>query len=302
MAALYLGLVDETSNGKFRLENRNGTSVPVIEFTDTHIVIANSESDSVATVVATSGLPSLYSSKGGAYAITCNPKEQGTVVHPVSGAITILWHIEYEYTSNINPDDGGGGSSLAPESKPPVISWDSENIKEVLKFDKMTGDPIVTTADEQILVEEDIACPVLEIQRYEVWPFDPSVQLDYVNKINLYTFYGAPQGCAKMQSIKSKEEYINAVKYAHVTYRIMFKPTNPSNGITSHTWTLRLLNQGTMYRERFTDQTPRVYLDLKGKPATVNLDLNGHTLNPGLPPVSLEFNKYDYIDFTPLGL
>jgi hypothetical protein len=185
----------------------------------------------------------------------------------------------------------------------PVWRWYGEELEEVLEVDAVTGDPVQTDAEEPIITTAEYAIAILEIKRYEFFPFDPNVILDYSCHVNSNTFWGAPEGTARMLCPEASEkEVINGVDYVHVTYKIKFKIKKIAGVMQEDSWKARLLHHGFKFREA-VGSAPEIYTDKHGNPATVNLtNGTGTKKADGADPDYKEFNRYPKVDFDTLSL
>lgn len=287
-----LGMKDGSHSASYTLEKRDEVSVLAKKLKRTYYVLADTLADTEDDITGTAGLPLLYSLLNGAWAIAASAKETGRVVHPGTGAATAIWEVAYDFDTNVNPDDDED-----PENKPPIIRWSGETEEEILEEDPITGAAIQTEAEEPILLTAPVVTPVLEIKRYEAFPFDPNTILDFSHRTNSVAFWGAPTGSALMLPMSVDQETIDGTVYAVVTYRIKFK-IKP--GI-DEPWKARVLHHGFKYRQG-AGKPPVIYQDRHGNPATVNLTAGGLLLGSGNPPEYLEFNRFEKANFNTLSL
>lgn len=295
-----LGVKDGSLSAKRELEDRNGFKINRKKFSTVYYVLADDTGDTEDDVIfLTAGLPQVGSLVNGAFAVSHQAKESQTVIHPVTAFLTVLWEVTVEFDSNFDPEEDGQEED--PTDITPTIRWSGETEEEVLESDAITAEAVVTAAGEQILVMAPIVLPILEIKRYEIYPFDPDVMLDFSNRTNSTPFWGAPVGSALMLPMEADEEKIEGIKYALVTYRIKFK-IKPG---VDEPWKARVLHQGTMHRDPdFVGPDPPAIraVDKFGNPITVNLGSNGLKLGDDDPPEYLEFNRYQKADFNVLNL
>lgn len=300
---LVIGEVHAAPEGNLSMKKKGKIWVPDFKFSRTYIVIADSISQGERDVITAAGVPSLFTFSQGAYCKRLSGKEMSRVVHPLTEVPTTIWHVTAEFDSELDQDQ-----NQDPDNQPPKVSWDGEEELEVLDRDVITGEPIVTTAGERIIITGPVMMPVLRIQRVELYPFNPSIILQYCNKVNSEAFYGAPTGTALMKKITSEDFWQDngdgvQIHYERVDYLIKFKlkedPDNPGS-LQADTWKSRPLNEGTLEADENGDIVEAV--DKNGNPITVNLELTGQRLDPGEDPVYLEFNRFGKVNFAPLNL
>ena len=295
-----LGVQDGVSGGESGF-TRGG--VRETSFSLVYNVLSDNLTQTQADIIATTGIPPLYYPTGGAYVKSHRPREVSTVIHPITGVKAILWEVEVEFDSGVDPSGGtAGGTPPAPPARRPKVRWSGDTEEEVLDKDVDTDEPIQTEAGEPILLMSPTTLHILEITRYEPYPFDPNTQHNYANHINKSTFWGAPAGCAWMQPIEVDEETIEGVLYCSVTYTIKFKiKKGPSGAFKDNTWRSRILHHGSKFRPAAAEPA-QVAVDENNNPITVNLDYGGIKLPDGDPPVYLVFNRLHRADFNALSL
>jgi len=277
-------------------------------FKKTFIVLADTVSQIDDDILATAGIPPLFSVLNSAFCVGLHPKEEDRIRrHPVTGVPTILWEVVADFDSNLDRTEEE--EDKPPESKTPKTNWSGETEEEVLTEDVITGEAIQTKAEEPIIITGSVVRPILEIRRYEFWPFDPDTIVNFAAKVNSTEFYGAPEGSALMLPMSTEEQLIEQIRYNIVTYRIKFniKPTDfGPEGLKPDTWKAKILHHGFKHRVRFgagnIPGEPEVFTDKFGNPATVNLDIEGVKLADKADPVFLEFNRYSKVDFNILSL
>lgn len=265
-------------------------------FEETKIILANCDDDE-DDIKGVTGVPDLFSTLRGMTCIDVSPKEVDSVLF--EGQLANLWEVVCKYDSSADPTENGDQD---PTQKTPVVKWLSEDEDEHMEKDQAQN-PVQTAANEPLFVTKPMACPILEVTRYEDYPFDPDVILDYVNRTNSAAFYGAPIGTVLMKGINSEEEDVEQIKYCKVTYRMKFKlkfiPV--LNILDVNTWRLRLLHAGQKYR-KFAGAPPIVWMDAEGNTGTINLNPDGTARNPNLLPHYLEFIRFATNDFNNLSL
>ena len=299
-----LGILDGSTEYDSGIKIENGRPKAENTYGRTYLILADDCNDTADDVMATTGIPLIGDSCPGGYIDGIRPREQATVIHPNTGVKTILWELEVSGTSDYDP--ASGGPSDDPTDWTDTLRWYTWEEEELLERDVITGEPIQTKAKEPISLTRPVKYPVLEITRYEVYPYDPNNLLTYVNKINSANLWGAPVGSVLLDDIKVEEETIENVKYCRVTYVLKFKITDEYDE-TSDPWQAHILHQGTQYVAVAQGDPIEIAqiaaaLDVQGEPITVNLDEEGFILPPASAPVFLDFNRYKKIDFAPLNL
>jgi len=296
---IVLGVKESSKGGAIQVEKKQGLQSLRKTFQQTYYVLADSPAESLDSIAASPGVPPLYFLSGGTYCISKKPKETHTIRHPISGIISLLYEVACDFDSNIDP-----GQNQPPEAKTPVTRWSGETEEEVLEKDPITLAPIETKAEEPLIITTPIVLPILEIKRYEFYPFDPQVMLDYVHHTNSQTFWGAPEGSALMMPMEVEEESLEGVRYVQVTYKIKFKIKKEGGAMLDDTWKARILHHGSKY---VYDVGPpkdiRACEDEKGNPTTLNLkNSTGELVPVGSPAEYLEFNRFTKVNFNNLSL
>jgi len=292
-----LGIDEGTRGATYGLRKHEKTYVTDKTYSLTYIVLADNTSESEDAILTSTGVPILWGYYNGTYCKKLAPKEKSSIFrHPVTGVKTILWYIKADFDSKLDPDQ-----DEPPTSKPPTVRWHGETEEEVLEKDPITGDAVQTGAEEVILITTPIVLPVLEITRYENYPFDPDTMLAYAHHTNSTTFWGAPPGSALMMPMAVDEEVIETVRYARVTYKIKFKIKKDGATMSQDTWKARVLHHGFKYREAAAED-PVIFQDKHGNPTTVNLKADGTRVAKGDPALYLEFNRFTKANFNNLSL
>lgn len=295
-----LGIVDGSTEKNNRVEQEGGLFKVKKSLKLTYIVLSDDVFQTAEDIENTPGLPPLFYPSSGMFCRDIDPKEQQTVRNPMTGVMCILWHVDVAFDNEI--DSQQNQSNI--QNKRPVVSWGGDLVKTHLLKDPITGQAITTTALEPIECEDDQVMPILNIKRYEVFPWDPLRQLVYANKTNSTPFYGAPEGTVLMLPIEEEEDVIDDTTWAVVQYHLKFNlvedPDNPGN-LMKDSWNFKPVNRGYFYRP--TALLPPIKnLDDNGHPQQVLLDLFGRKLPDGDPIVTLDFNKKGKVDFNALSL
>jgi len=306
MAATLLGIKDGTDSAEKGYEKGAAT---VQKKSLTYYVITANTSEGEAEVLNAAGLPELGDTLFGGHVNNLKPTHISRVRNPVTGTPADLWEVEVSSDSTVGdgqaptPGDGSDFDSV-------TVRWSCEKETLHLKRDIITGKPVQTVNGEPIHAEYEISHPVLEIERYEEYPFDPNRILTYVNTVCENEYWGAPLGDALMTDIEVDEYEESGFILNIIRYRVKFwsgmnavdylLPEEPSP------WQLELLHQGTMYRTPLVtggggNKIVRAE-DENGNPITVNLDIGGFQLDPDAEPVFLPFNRYRKRDWSELNI
>lgn len=293
-----IGTEDGSIQANYSLIKKDQIYVTKKTFSIVKWVLADTTADTEDTIRLTVGVPQLWTTYNGAVCMRVSPKEHTTVyAHPTTGLKTILWKVKADYDSDVDT-----GQNQPPNAKPPTVRWHGESEDILLEKDPITGDPIQTKAEEAILLTTPHVLPVLEVSRYETYPFDPDVILDYAHHTNSASFWGAPKGSALMLPMSVDEETIEQVKWCKVTYRIKFKIKKQGANMLEDTWMARILHHGYKYRPS-ANAEPVTAQDKHGNPITVNLaNADGTKLATNADPEFLEFNQFTKVDFNNLSL
>jgi len=296
-----IGKKDGSHSAGYRIEKQDKIEIVMKSWSDVWYVLADTVDQDDDLILMASGLPTLYDISNGAYCKNKKAKAVTRVRHPVTGAATELWEVAIDFDNDIDPDQGDEDD---PTNKPATIRWHGETEDELLEKDPITGEAIETDAGEPILMTSPFVMPVLEIKRYESYPFNPNTMLNYSHRINSTAFWGAAEGTALMLPMEVDQETIEGVIYAVVTYRIKFKIKEGQD----EPWKAHLLHHGFKYRPEAGGK-PEIFKDKHGNPATVNLKTEadnpgeGGTLLPdGDPAEYKEFNRFTKANFNTLSL
>jgi hypothetical protein len=291
-----IGLKYGTCQGDHTLEQKQGLYFTAKTLSRTYYVLGDNLDDTEDDILATTGIPPILYPMNGAWVKKRSAKETDRVIHPETGTATGLWEVVIDLDSTI--DGENQEEDQEPEARRPQVNWDFETEDEVLEKDVITGEPIQTEAGEQILATHPIVFPILEITRYELAPFDPTVNFNYANRLNSGEFWGAPAEHALMLPVVASEEVIEGSLYARVTYRIKFAMHRPD---IEKPFQLRPLHAGSLYRT-LGETLPILYRDKQGNAIKVNLTAGGFLLANESPPEYLAFNRCTLIDFNTLSI
>lgn len=255
----------------------------------TYLVLGSNSEDEDDIAIAP-GMPILYEVYRNGFCIGKDVQE----LTKVQGGY--LWEVTCNFDSHIDSDI-------------PVvdISWDVEEKDMVQKFDAITGIPILNSAREPIILTSPVSFPVLTMKRVEA-SFDGSRTLLYNNKLNYYTFMGAPPFCAWMKGPTARKRLVKGIRKWDVTYRIKFNMMiNPAT-MQPMGWKMFLLDHGTRFWEESLSAGEEgggwvnFKTDQEKDDTTGNLDGKGGPLPKGAPEVYLQYNRFALINFNSLGL
>jgi archaellum component FlaF (FlaF/FlaG flagellin family) len=304
---LLLDMEEGTKGATYTLKRKSGIAYIQTEFRRTYLVLADYADQPEEEIKNTTGIPPLGYILNGSICQSISPKEERTIKHPFTGVQTILYKVDCEFNSEM---DGAAEPKQQPPAQRPKVRWYGECEDEVLEKDPVTGEAIQTVNGEPLLITAPVVCPILEITRYEYYPFNPSIQLAYANRVNSSPFWGAPVGCALMLPIEVESEQVGYTMYDRATYKIKFKiKLNENGGFKANTWRAEVLHQGYMVRDSAELSAPDPYADIPhvnvdkhGNPATVNLTLDGTKLPSGEEKVYMTFNRFCYANLNALSL
>lgn len=302
MANKVLGIEQGTSGGTIGLEKgqsglfwfyqKDGSRV--------YLVLAQDLNQTEDQVTATTGIPQIGTVVNGAPVRSLAGKELDRIAkHPKTGVPTILWSVTVTTDSRFDSSQiGGDATDLRPKRR-----WYSDKVKERRETD-LTNEIIETLALEPIVFEDDFVDLILEIERYEDYPTDPSLIFAFENHTNSGSFYGAPIGTVLLDDIQSDEEVVNSILLCKVRYVFRFKLRWDEEAEAFELNTVRyryLLQQGYMYRPS-AGAEPITFIDAHGHPVKVNLTTGGVLAAETDPPLFTGFPIIPYADFDTLNL
>jgi len=319
--AMVLATKDEGEDGDVTLSPQGPRNIPQRTTCITYYVLTDDLSEGEPEVQVATNLPLVGTSLYKGYVCYRKRARQTAIVwnHPVYGVPCALYEVDVEFSNQIEASGSGGVSAtepLDPTQKRPVIRWHAETIQRQMFFDA-NWVPVRTPCDEVIYVEKEDVIPVLEITRYEEYPFNPTNFFNYANKTNSTPFYGASAGQAWMAPMEAEEEIINGRPYERVTYRIKFDlipaPTTIAllkwtgsawasvvdYGADYSPWDAMPLAEGYLYRT--TAGTKPVAGGNVGDKRKFNLNADG-TINTSSTPNFLRFQKCGRANFNNLSL
>jgi hypothetical protein len=204
---------------------------------------------------------------------------------------TDFWKVALKY-DNETKDAEDQEQETAPEARAPKVNWGFETQDVVIVYDQETQEPIANSSGEPLLVTTPAPIPILTITRYEA-TFSPLLIVDYVNRVNQSTFWGAPPKSVLLAGITASQEEIEGRTLWNVSYTFKFKVGNAFNDAG---WQIQPLDNGTRYTE--SNQT-KIFMDASGNPTSGYLDGSGGRSDV---PYYLTFNLYAQKDFADLTL
>ena len=288
-----------------------GQGLSVKDFTLKYSIRADDLSQREDDILATIGLPEIMTYLRGAYCVRKAAVERN--------AAALLWEVSCDFSSDVSQAED---PEEPPDQRVARVSWTTEELDEVIEYDAITGKNIVNAAEQQIIATGKTLIPVLQIRRWERYPFNPNLFLNYANHVNTNPFLGAPAGSALLKPMEAAEpQNMNGILYTDVTYRIAFRIRNiifegleftafgvpvvfqPVIGanIPPDAWKMRLLNEGTKERDA-AGQPLKAAEDEKGNKITVRLDKDAVRLPDNAPAVWLDYHRYPQANFDDLNL
>lgn len=284
--ATVLGMKNKTMQSDYRIDTKFRDAVKKT-WSVVYYVLGDTD-EREDDIVDAPGLPILYEVYYNGWATGKSVQE----VTAVQGGY--LWEVLCNFNSEIEGDI-------------PVvdIQWDIEEKDEVIKYDAITGIPILNSAKEPITTTAPLSIPVLSMTRIEA-TFTATRILLYNNHINQYTFMGAPSYCALMSGPTARKKVVQGQRKWEVTYRIKFNMKINPQTLQPSGWRLFLLDHGTRFISDTDDDGNPIYekfkTDEEKDDDTGNLDGFGYPLPDGDPEIYLGYNRYPLVNFNNLGL
>ena len=281
-----LGMKNGSLNANYRIDTKF-IGATTKTWSCTYYVLGDT-SEREDDITLTPGLPILYEVYFNGY---CTGKNL-TEVTAVEGGY--LWEIKCDFSSQI-------------DGEIPVvdISWDIDEKEEVIKYDAISGIPILNSAGEPITTTSPFSIPVLSLTRIEA-TFSGTRIIQYNNHINLYPFFGAPGYCALMMGPTARKKIVQGVAKWEVNYRVKFNLKINPQTLQPQGWRHFLLDHGTRFKTGTDDDGNPTYekfkTDTEKDEDTGNLDGAGNKLAEGSPEVYLGYNKFMIANFNDLGL
>lgn len=225
-------------------------------------------------------------------------KEARTI--QLDGKLTILWEVECQFDSDVIFQDAKENDPL---TWPTTLSISSQEVTEDLLKDAETDEPVVNPNGERIHIEVPNSYPVIEFSRYEAYPDTPAGIAAFIakmnrfkNRLNADEFMGFAPGTCFLYAPQTTREQINGSLYFRTTYRILIKADEGEKPFTA-----KPLCEGYMVIDNEDGQLKNTS-EIYGQNIKVNLDANGHILNPNDTPQFLCFNQYKSVNFSELQL
>lgn len=252
-------------------------------------------------VMVASGVPLLGTVNSNAFLKKKHPREIKQVIF--QGSEMVLWELDLHYDSHIDVSDF---EDILQGSKRNLDwSWSRETIDEVVQRDPITGEPIINSVGEPLLITAPTPIPVLTVSKVED-TFDPRQILKYSGRTNSQPFIGAPRGVVLNDGIEDEPLEEHGIMRRKITYVFKFNlKIDPDDGEMKG-WRAILLNHGTYYYEEAAlevgEKVPVIFRDINKNPITGNLREDGTALPPGEPHVYKEFNRLAEADFNELNV
>ena len=253
----------------------------------TYVVEMDTESQRESTVARVAGVPYIGMPSPillGAICTKRGIREVGPKTFEVDATFS------NDVGSATEPDNGN------PWDRVPEWSWSFETRDKVLTADAQLGSKAIANSAGELLepVTVQEALPVLTIKRYEL-RFDGQTILDYVNKVNSSSFWGAAAGKALMAGINASPKQLDGTRVWQVQYQIKF-------AIGADGWKLKLLDQGSYYWSGAVNASDKLhFVDDQFNRVTGNLDGSGNE-STSSTPTFVQFNQYDDTNFNDLNL
>lgn len=307
-----IGIKDGSTENTTQVGDIRRKNVPKRGMMRTWIVLADPTHTDEDVRAATGIPPQYYEYQEGLWVLQHKCREITTVIKsPFTGLQAILWEVDVEMDSDIvgievNENDP---LQLIPEPR-----WNGFFEKSRMDYDEETGEPVVTTAGEPLILDREDVIAVLTLERWENIPFNPFLYQVYAGKLNSQPFYNFPIGqCKMMPMIVGPEKIINGVRYTNVLYTVhvhMRVPNVlnlvPTSDSRTNPWQIQILNNGWMERLPADGSIAGKTIaarDTNQQPIRVNLDPNGVRIPKGdLTKWFLKFNRNGYVDFNALNL
>ena len=295
----YLDIIKGSINTEEVAVKKDGLWDKNLMRRESHYVLGDSLNDTEDDIRATGGITTVFSVLLGMKCKSVKPRETDTVIHPVTGTQVGLWEVDVEYSSDVDGDDED------PLAQTPTVEWDGDTEEFQLYNDPVTGDPVENPNGELYEITGPVTIPILTVTRYEQYPWDTSIMLNYANRTNSTTFYGAPQGVCHMLPMQVTEERIasngQTQKVNKVVYRIRFLLVPDSTGLVPFTQKAKVPLKGFKVREA-AGSDPKLNIAKSGQPELIALATNGTALPSGDPLEFEEFNRLVPVNLNDLNL
>lgn len=247
-------------------------------------------------ILSADGLPALRACHP-SVPIACNR------IGPLQRLGPIFSIVMVEYYGELGP----GGLLDSPINKVPEYTWSDVTYTELVDEDA-GGEPIVTENDEPINgVTKEFCDQTLTITRNFGF-INPFTIHAYRQSVNSDTFAGYPAGTARLVGYTATSVKAACYVYWRVNAKVQFRL--PYRTTNERAWCKRVLHQGYKVRIPIIQSTHVVgsevvnaidaYRAPSNKP--VLLDEDGYLLAADAAPVWLEWELYDPLPYSGLGL
>jgi hypothetical protein len=253
------------------------------EYFATYVVQASSLLEREISIVSTPGIPLIGQFWSGGFDIDFGAKcLYRDPIEVDSGAM--IWEVETRWTTDLSDE---AEEDKPPELRTPDWRWDTETIDRVLTKDPVTGEAIVNSVGEPLLVTVPYPITTLTITRYKT-QFDASEKAEFENHVNTGAFWGFAAGKCLLSRITDDPESVDGRKLRRVSYTVKIKDDDEG-------WDLELLDYGTKYLDG-ADEVPFLAGDV---PTSGRLNGSGA---PSATDVFLTFNRFKTADLNSLDL
>jgi hypothetical protein len=255
----------------------------VREYFVTYVVQTASLLEREITVMSTPGIPVYGQSWIGGANVDIGSRlvwKQAREIEPEAR----LWHVETRWTTELSDE---AEEDKPPEFRTPEWRWDSETMDYALIRDAVSGDAVVNSAGDVILVSQPVAVHVLTITRYKA-EFDVSEKKDFENRTNTAEFWTFAPGKCWLSRITDDPESVDGRKIRRVSYTVRIKDDEDG-------WRAKPLDYGPHYLDG-TEKRPFLY---DGVPGEGKLDGAGE---PSATDVFLDFARLKTANLNDLDL
>ena len=300
-----MGLVIDQS-----AESRSGNYTSVVKnriwtmrrtFKREFIVISDYMDEDETSILSSVGIPPINSYLQGAVCVSQDAEEEEPI-RWYNGTDQMKWKVVCGFDSDRDTSE----SEQPPTARTPEVDWSTSMSEENMPQD-VNGNYVANSVGDRIDVRVPRANSILEIRRYEAYPYNPNTLLFYGGCVNDSVFYGAPRGSVFMEAIQSTKTEVDGAVYSNTTYRMNFKLRYDASGnIFPDSWVVFVPNTGFSYLKTAGDMATKTRItDDEGGQKEDWLELDG-TIRPGPPtndfPVQLQFPPYFYRNFSALSL
>lgn len=223
--------------------------------------------------------------------------KRAETVEPYTGGIK--YRVTLTYDSSINPPSGGGGGgSSSPLDQPPIYSYETEDVEEIVDFD-VDGKPVLNSvaAPFDPPLTRTVTYPVLVAEVNQSFVnFTYIYQLN--NGVNDAMYKGAAKGTLRCKATAREVTDSSIGKYNKVTYRFIYRASG---------WQAKIPNLSYVGKDATRWEGISHILDATNNPISqpVPIELDGTPMTTPIVveniPI-LEFKKYNEVDFTQTGV